>query len=167
MNVTLAQEVEKNARVTPLTLGNMICLVCGQEKHLNKFATADECTECVRHYGIQLAGSHINRSPEPPSSATQMYCLVCGNPTVIATFTCVNGMNGLVCPTCVEHILTTTKPTPMVEGHDTSRKSQLLYQRLQTVIDEEQFGDMTFAEIIGTLELLKFSHLHRGAVHGE
>lgn len=51
--------------------------------------------------------------------------------------------------------------TPMVEGCDTSRKTELLLDRLTTVLDEEQFGDVTAAEVIGTLEILKQTWLQK------
>jgi hypothetical protein len=50
---------------------------------------------------------------------------------------------------------------PMEEGCDTTRKTELLHSRIQAVIDEEQFGDMTIAEIIGTLEIAKATHINR------
>jgi len=50
---------------------------------------------------------------------------------------------------------------PMMEGHDTSRKTEPLLNRIQAVIAEEEFGDMTIAEVIGVLEIAKTTHLQR------
>lgn len=61
----------------------------------------------------------------------------------------------------------TSNVLPMIEGHDSTRKSEILMNRIQSIIAEDEFGDMTIAEVIGTLEIVKALHLHRLMVHEE
>lgn len=98
-------------------------------------------------------GCVFARPDESMTTATPMCCIKCGKDCFFATFSTYEGMIGPMCDTCFS--LSTSGILPMVEGCDTSRKTELLLDRLTAVLNEEQFGDVTAAEVIGTLEILK------------
>jgi len=50
---------------------------------------------------------------------------------------------------------------PMMEGCDTTRKTEPFLNRIQSLINEDEFGDMTIAEIIGVLEICKATQINR------
>lgn len=95
------------------------------------------------------------------------YCIKCGMAAYVTGNTFFHTLCGPICSECASKIEPPKvgdhpgKILPMVEGCDTARKSEPLLNRIQAVINEEEFGNMTICEIIGVLEIAKATHLQR------